>query len=48
MYVFCVLHADKAKDLQINLSEALQGKDFKALSLSDKISCRILLLVIFI
>lgn len=28
--MFCVLHADKAKGLQINLSEALQGKDFKA------------------
>lgn len=30
MYVLC-LHADKAKGLQINLSEALQGKkNYKA------------------
>lgn len=28
MYVLC-LHADKAKGLQINLSEALQGKKQK-------------------
>ncbi len=29
MYVLCS-HADKAKGLQINLSEALQGKNHKA------------------
>lgn len=28
--MFCVLHADKAKGLQINLSEALQGKHQQA------------------
>lgn len=27
--MFYVLHADKAKGLQINLSEALQGKHFQ-------------------
>lgn len=27
--LFFVLHADKAKGLQINLSEALQGKNHK-------------------
>lgn len=49
MYVLC-LHADKAKGLQINLSEALQGKKItRHISLTPSIGmsdCGLMLLLL--